>query len=100
MKVTLSQAKSLLLKGNTVALPTETVYGLAACYDNVEAVESIFQLKKRPRENPLIVHLHTLSSLQPFVEKIPEVACGLSNPQSPPHFRADPKCRSPRHALC
>ena len=50
-------AAELLRSGNTVALPTETVYGLAADALKSEAVARIFEAKKRPRFDPLIVHL-------------------------------------------
>jgi L-threonylcarbamoyladenylate synthase len=50
-------ATTLLHRGDTVALPTETVYGLAADALNAEAVARIFEAKERPRFDPLIVHL-------------------------------------------
>jgi L-threonylcarbamoyladenylate synthase len=50
-------AIELLGRGNPVALPTETVYGLAADALNAEAVARIFEAKERPRFDPLIVHL-------------------------------------------
>lgn len=50
-------AVELLRSGNTVALPTETVYGLAAAALKSDAVGKIFEAKERPRFNPLIVHL-------------------------------------------
>jgi L-threonylcarbamoyladenylate synthase len=50
-------AIGLLRQGTTVALPTETVYGLAADALNAEAVARIFEAKERPRFDPLIVHL-------------------------------------------
>ena len=50
-------AAELLRSGNTVALPTETVYGLAADALMSEAVARIFEAKERPRFDPLIVHL-------------------------------------------
>src|SRR4029077_9358242 len=50
-------AVELLSKGELVALPTETVYGLAADALNPFAVAKIFEAKERPRFNPLIVHL-------------------------------------------
>jgi L-threonylcarbamoyladenylate synthase len=53
----LSRAVKLLAAGETVALPTETVYGLAADATNGEAVAKIFEAKGRPRFNPLIVHV-------------------------------------------
>jgi L-threonylcarbamoyladenylate synthase len=51
------RAAELLRSGNTVALPTETVYGLAADALKSEAVVKIFEAKERPRFDPLIVHL-------------------------------------------
>ena len=54
---TLARAVSLLKKGECIALPTETVYGLAADALNPEAVAKIFEVKQRPRFDPLIVHL-------------------------------------------
>ena len=50
-------AVELLRKGEVVALPTETVYGLAADALNPVAVAKIFEAKERPRFDPLIVHL-------------------------------------------
>ena len=52
-----ADAAELLRSGNTVALPTETVYGLAADALKGEAVANIFEAKERPRFDPLIVHL-------------------------------------------
>ena len=57
MRVTVDQAADLIKKGELVALPTETVYGLAADASNMVAVQKIFDLKQRPADNPLIVHL-------------------------------------------
>lgn len=54
------QAASLLKDGQLVALPTETVYGLAGDALNIEAVKSIFEVKGRPLIDPLIVHVHSL----------------------------------------
>ena len=54
---TVAKAVSLLNKGECVALPTETVYGLAADALNPEAVIKVFEVKHRPRFDPLIVHL-------------------------------------------
>lgn len=53
----LTRASALLAAGQTVAIPTETVYGLAADARNGEAVARIYQAKGRPSFNPLIVHL-------------------------------------------
>ena len=53
----LEKAAKLILAGNPVAVPTETVYGLAADAENGEAVARIYEIKGRPRFNPLIVHV-------------------------------------------
>lgn len=74
---TVKKIATILRKGNIVALPTETVYGLAADATNEQAVRKIFQAKGRPSDNPLIVHVATkaqlfelVSDLQPYVEKL------------------------------
>jgi len=56
MKVSYSKALSLLKKGGSVAIPTETVYGLAGRIDSEPSLQKIFQIKKRPFTKPLIVH--------------------------------------------
>jgi len=61
-------AIELLRQGEIVALPTETVYGLAANALNPIAVAKIFEVKERPRFDPLIVHLPNRDSLEQFVE--------------------------------
>ena len=53
-----SRATEILLAGGVVALPTETVYGLAANAFNDQAVAAIFAIKERPSFDPLIVHIH------------------------------------------
>ena len=53
----LSRAAELLRAGHCVALPTETVYGLAANALNAEAVAKIYAVKGRPENNPIIVHV-------------------------------------------
>nr|WP_321458034.1 L-threonylcarbamoyladenylate synthase [uncultured Cohaesibacter sp.] len=57
-------AKALLLQGGLVAVPTETVYGLAADATNAKAVASIYQAKNRPSFNPLISHLPSIAAAQ------------------------------------
>lgn len=60
---TISFAASLITKGELVAFPTETVYGLGADALNAKAVLSIFAAKNRPADNPLIVHITSRDSL-------------------------------------
>ena len=57
-------AAKLLQQGELVALPTETVYGIAADARNGEAVKKIFEAKGRPQDNPLIVHSCTALCLK------------------------------------
>ena len=60
----IKKAKYYLDKNDCVGIPTETVYGLAAnAYSNI-ATAKIFNLKKRPKKNPLIVHYHSLKMLK------------------------------------
>lgn len=59
----LHKAAQLLRSGKVVAIPTETVYGLAANAFDPEAVIRIYEIKKRPRFNPLIVHVHSWEML-------------------------------------
>ena len=60
-------AAELLRKGEVVAIPTETVYGLAANAYNEAAVLKIFQAKQRPAFDPLIVHVHSLEQVKEVV---------------------------------
>ena len=59
-KKTLNKAKGLLTKDSLVALPTETVYGLAGNAYSAAAVKKIFNLKGRPASNPLIIHYYNI----------------------------------------
>ena len=60
----LSKAKIAIEKGDVVAIPTETVYGLAANAYNTKAVKKIFSLKKRPSNNPLIIHFKNTEQIK------------------------------------
>lgn len=59
-----------ILSGNVVALPTETVYGLGADALNEDAVLKIYETKKRPDFNPLIVHVPDISEFEKYAENI------------------------------
>jgi L-threonylcarbamoyladenylate synthase len=59
----LHKAAELLHQGQLVAIPTETVYGLAAPISSESAISSIFTVKKRPADNPLIVHIASLKQM-------------------------------------
>lgn len=66
----LKKASVLLRKGEIVALPTETVYGLAADALNEKAVKKIFKAKGRPQDNPLIVHISDFSQLDVLAAEV------------------------------
>ncbi len=68
----LARAAALLTSGENVAIPTETVYGLAASAFDETAARRIFEIKGRPGDNPLIVHVSSLSMIWPLVEKMDE----------------------------
>lgn len=70
----IAQAARLLEKGKLVAIPTETVYGLAADADNPAAVAAIFSAKGRPSNHPLIVHVARDADLAHWAVDIPPVA--------------------------
>jgi L-threonylcarbamoyladenylate synthase len=70
-------AAEILRKGGTVAFPTETVYGLGADALNPEAVKKIFKAKKRPADNPIIVHVSDESMIYKLAKKVPKKALKL-----------------------
>ena len=72
------EAARRLLAGECVALPTETVYGLAADASNPDAVKSIFTAKGRPADHPLIVHLASAEQLPDWAREVPETAWQLA----------------------
>lgn len=67
-------ACSLLKQGEVVAVPTETVYGLAGDSRNTEAIRKIFEAKGRPADNPLIVHISNMEMLNGIVREVPDDA--------------------------
>lgn len=75
----LQKAKQLLEQNNVVAIPTETVYGLAANALNSEAITKIFIAKDRPFFDPLIVHVADLTTAYDYVEYIPSSAKKLAD---------------------
>lgn len=74
----IQRAGDILRRGGLVAIPTETVYGLAANALDGEAVKKIYQAKGRPSDNPLIVHISRFSQLAPLVREVPESAQKLA----------------------
>lgn len=78
MNLSVQTACGLLKKGEVIAFPTETVYGLGADASNDQAVQKIFSIKGRPSFNPLIVHLLDMSWLKD-IANIPDHALPLIN---------------------
>ena len=74
----IQRAADLLRQGELVAIPTETVYGLAADATNGEAVRKIFTAKGRPQDNPLIVHIADLKDWSGLVREITPLAQKLA----------------------
>lgn len=70
----IDRAVSDLIAGKPVAIPTETVYGLAAVINQDDAIRAVFDIKKRPLNHPLIVHVSPDWDLNQIVEEIPEYA--------------------------
>lgn len=79
----LDRAVELLQAGELVAIPTETVYGLAANGNDAHAVAKIFAAKNRPSFDPLILHFSDLDSLEGYVLNLPELASALLSKFSP-----------------
>lgn len=74
----LANAAQLLKMGHLVAFPTETVYGLGADATNSEAVAQIYQVKGRPADHPLIVHLADMQDIADWSDEIPDYAIDLA----------------------
>lgn len=72
-------AACLLHDGGVVAIPTETVYGLAANAFDEKAILRVFEAKGRPQDNPLIVHISAFDQLAPLVTEIPDTARALAD---------------------
>lgn len=74
----ISQAAKVLIDGNLVAFPTETVYGLGADAQNQKAVKRIYEVKGRPEDHPLIVHISEIQDLDIWAQEIPDYAIKLA----------------------
>jgi L-threonylcarbamoyladenylate synthase len=75
----IKDAASTLIKGDLVAFPTETVYGLGADATNKDAIARIYMVKGRPEGHPLIVHISSLGNLDKWARDIPEYAVNLAH---------------------
>ena len=75
----LLESAQILKDGGLVAIPTETVYGLAANAYNGDAVSRVFEAKGRPTDNPMIVHISAIDEIFPLVTDFPESARALAD---------------------
>jgi L-threonylcarbamoyladenylate synthase len=71
-------AAEALKAGHLVAFPTETVYGLGGDARNPEAVKRIYEVKGRPSDHPLIVHISSMNKLDKWASEIPDYAIALA----------------------
>jgi L-threonylcarbamoyladenylate synthase len=78
LRPSLEQAIATIRTGGVVAMPTETVYGLAADARNLQAVARVFALKQRPLDHPLIVHLAQIDEMDCWAAHVPLVARRLA----------------------
>ncbi len=74
----IDQAAAQLRAGSLVAFPTETVYGLGADATNASAVARIYEVKGRPQDHPLIVHIASMNDMDKWCEEIPAYAIALA----------------------
>ena len=79
MRISLSQAITLLRAGEVVAVPTETVYGLAGDATQETAILRIFDIKQRPRHHPLIVHIASVEEVLHWASVFPPSALALAS---------------------
>lgn len=72
MIIDFQTAVNLIKKGDVVAFPTETVYGLGADAKNIVAIKKIYELKGRPPDNPLIVHVSSVAQTEAITQNLPD----------------------------
>jgi L-threonylcarbamoyladenylate synthase len=75
---TIRDAAAALQAGHLVAFPTETVYGLGADARNADAVKRIYQVKGRPADHPLIVHISSINQVEKWAVEVPDYAIALA----------------------
>lgn len=93
MQVHLAEAIALLQHGEVVAIPTETVYGLAGDAQNEAALRKIYAVKQRPANNPLIVHIASAAQVDDFASEFPPLAQQLAQAFWPGPFTLVLKAR-------
>jgi L-threonylcarbamoyladenylate synthase len=76
--IAIKDAAATFIKGDLVAFPTETVYGLGADATNKDAIARIYKVKGRPEGHPLIIHISSVGNLDKWAKDIPEYAVNLA----------------------
>ena len=79
MSLKIERAIFLLRDGGIIAYPTDTVYGVGACFDNLTAVKRVYQVKNRPMHIPFPLLLSDVSWIEKITSSIPDVAYQLIN---------------------
>jgi L-threonylcarbamoyladenylate synthase len=74
----INKAAQALIDGHLVAFPTETVYGLGSDANNSKAVARIYEVKARPTDHPLIVHISSINQISKWAIDIPDYAITLA----------------------
>jgi L-threonylcarbamoyladenylate synthase len=74
----INKAAQALMDGHLVAFPTETVYGLGSDANNSKAVARIYEVKARPTDHPLIVHISSINQIDKWARDIPDYAITLA----------------------
>ena len=75
----LARAAALLREGEVVAFPTETVYGLGAHALMEQSVRRVYEVKGRPTDNPMIVHVHSCAQARELMQEVPPLFAELTN---------------------
>src|SRR3989339_426467 len=73
MNISLAQAVQKIEKGRVIAVPTDTVYGLAASIRFPDSIQNIFDIKKRPFNKPLVIQIAATTQLDSLVTDIPQI---------------------------
>ena len=78
-ELAVKEAAEVLRNGGIVAIPTETVYGLACSGYSEDGIKAVFEAKGRPQDNPLILHISNVSELENICKDIPQSAYTLAD---------------------
>jgi L-threonylcarbamoyladenylate synthase len=77
IKEKIREGVTVLMNGGIIAYPTDTVYGLGACFENIEAVKRIYEVKQRLMDKPLPLLLSDISWIERLTVSLSDIACKL-----------------------